>query len=364
MNVASQGGRPGGTCALIFALTVAAATTGCQGIRVPRVDYTFKSPLVTLPLGLPSSTDRRDAFTQVFCKALKLDPLRAQDDCTKYLWIDPFVSDGNALPPLADQYQVIVVAGIFSACLPRDKISIFKQGLAQLKTEGLTTAEEIPVSATGGTQEHAKTIADYIGNHQDPNRPFIAIGYSQGAADLLEAYVNDQVVHDSLKALITIAGAVGGSRLADILPRSLQQLLNGLNLSLPGCDIKGLQGLTALRRDVRYDFLAAHVRQLPRSYSVAAVSTNDTTSAVLHSSWDYLQAYSLEEDSQVIRDEAVVPGGSFLATARADHWAVTLPFKEAHDPLFDQLVTKNDYPRTVLLEAMVRYVMKDLKDHP
>ena len=340
-----------------------AVAFGCSTIRVPQVDYTFNAPIVTLPLGLPAPVDRRQDFADVFCSALQLDTTYPHH-CEQFIEFDGLTEHTAPLPPLVDRFQVIVVAGIFSACLPRDQLSIYKQGIAQLKQEGLTSVDEIPVSASGGTDDHAKTIAAYIRAHQDSAKPFIAIGYSQGAADLLQAYVSDQVVHDSVRALITVAGAVGGSRLVDGIPSSLAQVLDGIDVTLPGCEIKGLAGLDALRRKDRYDFLTAHAGSLPRSYSIAARSTAATTSNVLQSTWKQLTAYSIDEDSQMIRDDAVVPGGAFLATALADHWAVTLPFKEAHNGLFDQLVNRNAYPRTALLEAMVRFVMKDLQDRP
>ena len=58
------------------------------------------------------------------------------------------------------------------------------------------------------------------------------------------------------------------------------------------------------------------------------------------------------------------PGGLFLGTALGDHWAVALPFAEAHDSALDRLVDHNRYPRTALLEALVRFVTSDLVRHP
>ncbi len=87
-------------------------------------------------------------------------------------------------------------------------------------------------------------------------------------------------------------------------------------------------------------------------------------STALENGWKQLSAYSIDQDSQIIRDDAMVPGGIFLGTALGDHWAVALPFSDAHDPLFDRLVDHNVFPRTVLLEALVRFVMNDLKEHP
>jgi hypothetical protein len=53
-------------------------------------------------------------------------------------------------------------------------------------------------------------------------------------------------------------------------------------------------------------------------------------------------------------------GGAFLGTALGDHWAVALPFSEVHNPIFDGVVDRNRFPRTALLQAMVRFVVNDL----
>jgi hypothetical protein len=58
------------------------------------------------------------------------------------------------------------------------------------------------------------------------------------------------------------------------------------------------------------------------------------------------------EDCQVIAGEGVLPGAAFLGIAKGDHWAVALPFSEAGNTL----VNRNRFPRTALLEALVRAV--------
>ena len=99
--------------------------------------------------------------------------------------------------------------------------------------------------------------------------------------------------------------------------------------------------------------------------SIASVSTQATTSAVLLNSWRTLQAYSLEEDSQMIHEDAIVPGAAYLGMAKGDHWAVALPFEDVptSDPLapfIKDSVNHNHYPRTALFEAALRFVLEDL----
>lgn len=332
-------------------------------VRVPVVDYSFRTPLVTTVLGLPAAADGREAFARVFCETLwRTDRAEGWRECGEYLDLSTLNVSPAPLPPLVEKYKVVVVAGIFSACLPPG-VTIYRQGIDHLKQE-YVDIEEIKVSASGGTGVNAKLIADYIRAHRDEKHKFIAVGYSQGVADLLEAYAADDVVRDSVDALITVAGAVSGSRLADGIPSTIVRFLDTIDLKLPGCEIKSLKGIDSLRRSVRYDFLSANRARLPRAYSIAGKSTREKTSRILQGGWDSLKGYSIDQDSQVIRDEATVPGGTFLGTALGDHWAVALPFREEHSALWDNLVNWNVYPRTALLEAAVRFVMADLTELP
>ena len=351
------------------ALVMNLSLAGCSSsIGVRPVDYTFKTPLSTVPLGLLPVTDHRKAFAPVFCKAMQQYPGdRTSSDCRAYLQLDDSLAPSeplSQLPPLGDKYRVIVVAGIFSARLPKEA-AIFKQGLEALVKDGMKSADEIPISASEGSGPNAKMIADYIRQHRDPLRPYIAIGYSQGAVDLLQAYVEDDVVRTSIAAVITIAGAVNGSRLPDGFSSGLIKAFGGLAVRLPQCTIKNVNdGINTLRRETRINFLVDHAANLPRSYSVAARSTYETTSKVLQGGWKQLSAYSTDQDSQVIRDEAALPGGAFLGTALGDHWSVALPFSEVHNPVYDAGIDHNLFPRTALLEAMVRFAINDLEINP
>ena len=352
----------------VAVLIVGLMPAGCNSITVRPVDYTFKVPLSTIPLGLRPVSDYRRDFAPVFCRAMQQYPGdRTAADCRMYLQFDGGLAPSEpfpSLPPLGDRYRLIVVAGIVSACLPRET-AIFKQGLEALVKDGMKSADEIPISASGGSIPNAKMIAAYIREHRDPDRPYIAVGYSQGAVDLLQAYVDDDIVRSSIAAVVTIAGAVGGSRLPDGFPPGLLNALRRLEAHLPQCTIKNLDdGINTLRRETRVNFLFDHANDLPRSYSVAAKSTYETTSKVLQGGWKQLSAYTIDQDGQVIRDEAAVPGGAFLGTALGDHWAVALPFSEAHNQLFDAGIDHNHFPRTALLQAMVRFVISDLENHP
>jgi hypothetical protein len=72
--------------------------------------------------------------------------------------------------------------------------------------------------------------------------------------------------------------------------------------------------------------------------------------------WQLQSTYSIDQDSQMIAEEAIIPGARFLGAAKGDHWALALPFWEHPNQTIRRKVDHNRYPRTVLLEAIVRYV--------
>jgi len=61
--------------------------------------------------------------------------------------------------------------------------------------------------------------------------------------------------------------------------------------------------------------------------------------------------------------DAIVPGSTLLGYPNADHLAVAMPFGRKAPVLTALMITRNHYPRAVLLEAAVRYVEEDLRDH-
>jgi hypothetical protein len=97
------------------------------------------------------------------------------------------------------------------------------------------------------------------------------------------------------------------------------------------------------------------------TYSLIAKSDQTTTSKALLETWRVLSAFGGDEDGQLLRDDAIVPGAKFLGAALADHFAVALPFDKATDPAIRSGMDKAVYPRAVLLESLIRFVTADLE---
>ena len=137
----------------------------------------------------------------------------------------------------------------------------------------------IKVDALSGIETNARQIRDAImAMPEEPGPPrLVLVGYSKGAPDILEAVVRYPEIHGRIAAILSAAGAVGGSALANDAEQQQAELLR----HWPGanCD-KGDGGAVAsLRPDVRRAWMAQN--PLPpglRYYSLVTLPTPDRIS--------------------------------------------------------------------------------------
>lgn len=185
------------------------------------------------------------------------------------------------------------------------------------------------------------------------------IGYSKGAPDILEAIVTYPEIRSPVAAVVSAAGAVGGSPLANDAEQYQADLLR----HFPGakCKSGNKGGVENLRPSVRKAWLAAN--PLPpglRYYSLVTFPQPQRISQVLQSSYRKLSAIDGRNDSQVIFYDEVIPGSTLMGYLNADHWAVAVPIARSHNTIGDLFVTQNAYPREALLEAILRFIEEDL----
>jgi len=80
----------------------------------------------------------------------------------------------------------------------------------------------------------------------------------------------------------------------------------------------------------------------------------------LRSTYDNVAVVDPRNDSQVIFSDAIIPGGTLLGFVRGDHWAVAMPFSHDLPLAAATLIDKNEFPREIFLEAIVRFVEESL----
>ncbi len=261
---------------------------------------------------------------------------------------------------ISTRYRVLIVPGFFGLCTS-SMAPVFAEGQEHLRTaHGLTVERWTAPNAS--SEDNAKSIAQYLRDHmQSDQRKYIVVGYSKGAADLQTALAEEPGAKNAVAAFVAVAGAVGGSPLADLVPTQLNKFLG--RFKTISCEGSVSTALNSLRRSVRQAFLTAHPNPEVPSYSLPAVSDRTNTSKILMDSWQIVSSFSPREDSQLAYQDAILPGSTVLGAARADHLAIAQGFDKSADGILRGLVDKGRYPRAALLESIVRFVTADLDGH-
>jgi hypothetical protein len=187
----------------------------------------------------------------------------------------------------------------------------------------------------------------------------VLLGYSKGAPDILEAVVNHPEIRARVAAVVSVAGAVGGSPLANDAEQYQADLLR----HFPGaaCDSGDGGAVASLRSGVRRAWLAQN--PLPAEvpyYSLATLPSPERMSSILKGSAKKLAQIDGRNDSQMLFYDQIIPGSTLMGYVNADHWAIVVPIARSHDTVATLFVTQNAYPREALMEATLRFIEEDL----
>jgi hypothetical protein len=162
-----------------------------------------------------------------------------------------------------------------------------------------------------------------------------------------------------VRAVVSVAGAVGGSPLAEGASDSMLNLLQ----HVPGSVCAATDGTTidALRPVTRKLWFDQHqLLDDIRYYSIVSYTDLEQVSPILKRSYKKLARFDPRNDSQMLYFDQIIPGSELLAYVRADHWAVAVPVERSkRGPVVDAALN-NEFPREVLFEALARYLEESL----
>jgi pimeloyl-ACP methyl ester carboxylesterase len=302
----------------------------------------------------PDVADQAASFGDHFCTVLARDPGN-WGDCSKYL--DSGGKTDAKLKDLNTKYRVLIIPGFMSSCFPESPA--FQEGQQILKTKYGMTVDLFAVP-NDPSDSNAKLIADFIKEQRkSDDRKFILIGYSKGTPDAQVALATDPEVSAAVAAFITVAGASGGSQIAEIIPGMADAYIKQY-FKLDNCKGDVAAGFKSLKRSERRAFLSQYPDSPVPTYSIITYSDATNTSKGLMQTWQMLAAYDTQQDGQLTRQDAIVPGAKFLGALRGDHFSVALPFENSQNEAIRMGMDKTRFPRAALLEALVRYVTGDL----
>ncbi|MEL0088573.1 MAG: hypothetical protein VW757_10850 [Halieaceae bacterium] len=325
------------------------------------------APLSFEPGNTYNVSDGRARFREIFCAANEdhgesLPDFRPCDDALVRFEDEP--------PPTGEPVSLgVSSAGLMGKMVPGLAYSCIKPWLHHdnsapnhVATLGYETGF-IQVEGIASSETNATLIADYIASlgPEHTERPLILFGYSKGVPDIFTFLAAYPELTAQVAAVVSYAGAVWGSPLADTANEKQLRWLT----YIPGAecekqDSKALETLSPANRKAWFadNTLPEHIRY----YSVIAFPDPENISNGLQRFHRKLgELKDGRNDSQVVFYDQVIPGSTILGFFNADHWAMSVPIARQHEITQAVFADQNDFPREIALEAILRYIEEDLE---
>jgi hypothetical protein len=344
--------------------------------------YRPDDPLtVTLPLASAGVRDERAAFAALFKEELRTAGARSDDDISRWLY---GVASSAAVPPdafpamrarfaaQAASTSVLIVPGLFGDCLSAQSVP-FGDGVLRTVSSspieayrqyadlGLFGVRMVPLPGRSSSEANGRRLADFI--RTEAARPgvkrIVLVAYSKGVADSLQALADlqrDGVGLAKVTALVTVAGAVMGTPLADYF----QNPYDSLSPRFKPLDCTDTQGgdLASVTRRERVSWMAAHPPPTSLAYySIVAHAPPDQMAPPLRATAAVLSTVNSRNDGQLVASDTIMPGSTVLAEARADHWDIALPRNRDPNSWMRALTSGRDFPREALFRATLVWVL-------
>ncbi len=332
----------------------------------PLLEYSTDAPaMALLPISQSGLFDKRSRFREIYCaiNAARGQDLPAYRPCSEALVQlgDEGAPTGKPvnLGDSSSSLTLLLVPGLGADCFKH----YLDSGLPSAKhvAQFGYTEKILEVEGLSSSPRNAEMIRDAVMAMPEPEgeERLVLLGYSKGAVDILEAIVAYPELESRITAVISAAGAIGGSPLANQVSQGTANLL----VHFPGAECgTGDEGaVESLKTSVRHRWLATH--RLPASiryYSLITYPAPDQISYMLKSSYNKLSQIDPRNDSQVIYHDQFIPGSVVMGFLNADHWSIVVPIDRTHSFVSSTLANRNDFPREVLLEAVMRFVEEDL----
>ena len=346
-------------------------TAACAG--EPPVQPTMAQTQAELQAYISSGevTDDRGRFREIFCTVLEehgrdLPDYRSCDEALRMTGAElGATGEAVSLGQTESDYLVLMVPGLGWNCFADwlDLTGSVPEHLAKYGYE----LRVVPIDGLSSSIHNAAIINDYVAGlpAEDADRRLILVGYSKGTPDILTALVEYPALAARVDAVVSMAGAVGGSPLTEDVTQAKANMLT----IVPGSRCEEEDGdndaVNSLRPDVRQAWLEQN-KLPPRIsyYSGITFPEPGRISWALQNSYLVLGETDIRNDTQLVIFDQFVPGSKVFAVVNADHWAVAVPVARSHSIVGGTLVNRNDYPREAFLEAIMRYVEADLSKAP
>ena len=336
---------------------------GCSTFNLQ--EFNLETPAQILnPLGMPSVKDGRARFREIFCKLLSEAPgyRDKPGHCENYLTrlSDERMPNEQLRPLPANNInlRILIVPGLLGECIA-DTAFPFEKAMERLRPRGYQI-EPLIVSGRSSSDYNAKQIAKAVENLAFKKEDLlILIGHSKGAVDILHFLINFPGLAHRIDAVVSVAGAINGSPIANKVANIYSKL--AANLPFNDCEPGDGGAFRSLERPFRLTWMAKN--PLPTSvkyYSVVSFTHRDRINRWLVSGYDMLKTIDPRNDGLLLFSDQVIPGAILLGYVNDDHWEVALPFDDNNSMLSKSISNQNRYPREILLHAIILFLTENL----
>ena len=316
-------------------------------------------------IGAPPVYDARMRFRGIFCELL--DDNRQRLDlnigCDDYLWRlngEPqALAIQKNLPDHDPGLTILMVPGAFSGCI-EDIGAPFHEGSERLRQMGYRI-ESINISGLSSSARNAEIIAEAVTKQiSGPSHRLILLGYSKGTTDILHFLVAYPELALRIKAVLSVAGAVNGSPLADRYSEA--EYDNWIAGLFPEKCQPGDRGVfDSLSRTQQFQWLATHpLPEHVRYYSLASFARYADVQMFLRPTYKILEKIHPLNDGQLLFIDQLIPGSALLGYVNADHWTVAISAEDKYSNRDPALRDRNRKLRGLLFEAMILCLAEEL----
>jgi len=336
---------------------------GCGPVLIP-FDKNVPAQVLSY-IDAPPVYDARMRFRGVFCELLNENrqQIDLKIECDDYLWRlndEPqALATQNKLPDHDPGLNILIVPGAFYDCF-KDIGYPYQEGAERLRKMGYPI-NVVNVSGLSSSPKNAQIIAETVAKQNlGPSQRLVLMGYSKGTTDILHFLVAYPELALRVRAVLSVAGAVNGSPLADRYAEA--EYDNWITGLFPEKCPPGDGGVfDSLSRTRQFKWLATH--PLPahiRYFSLASFAQYKDIQLPLRPTCKLLETISPLNDGQLLAIDQIIPGSALLGYVNADHWTVAIPAEEKYSNRDPALRDRNRKLRGLLFEAMVLFLAESV----
>jgi hypothetical protein len=330
--------------------TATLALTACSLVS-ERSHSDTAAPAILAALQAAGVHDLRGSYRAALCRRLRDDGVSC-DDVLLRLPGEEAPDTASPAADLARRYRVAFVPGFWADCVGSvvRPFAGVERDLAQAGVD----VHYLAVAGRGTSAANAERLARQVAALPDDPRPLIVFAYSKGLPDLLEFVARHPAKAHRIAAIVSIAGAVQGSLLADELQSEYRVLLSSLRLL--SCEPGTGEEIDDVRREVRLEWWRLHRTSISVPvFSLVTMPRPDHLTPFMASTYHRLASIDSLNDGMLFWYDQIVPGSHLLGFVNADHWAVVQSARRDL-PIMGVLFRDDHVPRTLLVEAAIEVV--------